>query len=181
MIIKCPECGKDISDKALSCPHCGCPINSSVKKDEEYLTCPKCGSRELHADQKGFSGGKALMGGIVAGPLGILAGTIGKSNVTLTCLKCGKRFKAGEAKIVHSTPKELSQEDEKIISIIKDNGAAAATKYYKDTYKTGMKEAFDYVQKLKSENNVHTTINNNSGCATMLIILIISSSLLMLI
>lgn len=26
MLIKCPECGCDISDKAYSCPHCGYPI-----------------------------------------------------------------------------------------------------------------------------------------------------------
>ena len=25
MIIKCPECGREISDKAASCPGCGCP------------------------------------------------------------------------------------------------------------------------------------------------------------
>ena len=25
-LIKCPECGKEISDKATSCPNCGCPI-----------------------------------------------------------------------------------------------------------------------------------------------------------
>ena len=25
-LIKCPECGKEISDKAKSCPHCGFPI-----------------------------------------------------------------------------------------------------------------------------------------------------------
>ena len=25
-IIKCPECGKEISDKAKTCIHCGCPI-----------------------------------------------------------------------------------------------------------------------------------------------------------
>lgn len=26
-LIKCPECGREISDKALTCPHCGVPIN----------------------------------------------------------------------------------------------------------------------------------------------------------
>ena len=26
-LIKCPECNKEISDKAISCPQCGCPIN----------------------------------------------------------------------------------------------------------------------------------------------------------
>lgn len=25
-LIKCPECGKEISDKASNCPNCGCPI-----------------------------------------------------------------------------------------------------------------------------------------------------------
>ncbi len=27
MLIKCPECGKEISDKASACIHCGCPIS----------------------------------------------------------------------------------------------------------------------------------------------------------
>lgn len=26
-IIKCPECGQDVSDKAASCIHCGAPLN----------------------------------------------------------------------------------------------------------------------------------------------------------
>ena len=26
-LMKCPECGKEISDKATSCPSCGCPIS----------------------------------------------------------------------------------------------------------------------------------------------------------
>lgn len=29
-MIKCPECGLDISDKAKSCPQCGCPISDNV-------------------------------------------------------------------------------------------------------------------------------------------------------
>ncbi len=29
-MIKCPECGKDISDKAAACPHCGNPMSSAV-------------------------------------------------------------------------------------------------------------------------------------------------------
>ncbi|MCI2068580.1 MAG: zinc ribbon domain-containing protein [Bacilli bacterium] len=28
-IIKCPECGKEISDKAKACPNCGYPISSA--------------------------------------------------------------------------------------------------------------------------------------------------------
>lgn len=28
-LIKCPECGKEVSDKASACPNCGCPISNS--------------------------------------------------------------------------------------------------------------------------------------------------------
>lgn len=30
-LIKCPECGKEISDKASACPNCGCPIGKESK------------------------------------------------------------------------------------------------------------------------------------------------------
>jgi uncharacterized membrane protein YvbJ len=36
-IIKCTECGKEISDKAQVCIHCGCPVeamNSNVDKSK---------------------------------------------------------------------------------------------------------------------------------------------------
>ena len=29
MLIKCPECGKDVSDKASACIHCGFPLNDN--------------------------------------------------------------------------------------------------------------------------------------------------------
>lgn len=36
-MIKCTECGKEISDKATSCPHCGCPMTEilSAKKENK--------------------------------------------------------------------------------------------------------------------------------------------------
>lgn len=33
-LIKCPECGKEISDRAESCPHCGYPIANLGKTKE---------------------------------------------------------------------------------------------------------------------------------------------------
>ena len=36
-LIKCPECGKEISDKASRCPHCGLPqayFASVIEKNE---------------------------------------------------------------------------------------------------------------------------------------------------
>ncbi len=34
-MINCPECGKQISDKAAACPNCGCPI--ATMKDEKVV------------------------------------------------------------------------------------------------------------------------------------------------
>lgn len=31
MLIKCPECGKEISDKSKQCIHCGYPLEKSKK------------------------------------------------------------------------------------------------------------------------------------------------------
>ncbi len=36
-LIKCTECGKDISDKAIACPNCGNPL-ATVQKDESLVT-----------------------------------------------------------------------------------------------------------------------------------------------
>lgn len=32
-LIKCPECSKDVSDKAKSCIHCGCPLEETQNTD----------------------------------------------------------------------------------------------------------------------------------------------------
>ena len=32
MLIKCPECELQISDKAINCPHCGYPLQPNVIK-----------------------------------------------------------------------------------------------------------------------------------------------------
>lgn len=36
-LIKCSECGKEISDKAEACPNCGCPIKTSDKTEMNNL------------------------------------------------------------------------------------------------------------------------------------------------
>lgn len=82
-LINCPECGKEISNKATSCPHCGNPMIQNTNK-EEYLCCPKCRSKELHSEHKGFSVRKALAGAVLAGGIGLLAGTIGSKDVQIT-------------------------------------------------------------------------------------------------
>ena len=37
-LIKCNECGHEVSDKASACPNCGCPI-------EKVPVCKECGQQ----------------------------------------------------------------------------------------------------------------------------------------
>jgi len=48
-LIKCPECSREISDKADSCPQCGCPISKaeSLKEDIQTTQEPIQSSYEL--------------------------------------------------------------------------------------------------------------------------------------
>lgn len=63
---------------------------------EGVAYCPRCHSTNLTANKKGFGFGKAVVGTILAGPLGAAAGGIGSGKVRLTCLKCGHQFKPGQ-------------------------------------------------------------------------------------
>ena len=40
-LIKCSECGKEISDKAAACVHCGCPVSVSTPKSSEPIDFQK--------------------------------------------------------------------------------------------------------------------------------------------
>lgn len=49
-LIKCPECGKEISDKATYCPNCGCPSKEfntpkelSENENPQMFNCVNCG------------------------------------------------------------------------------------------------------------------------------------------
>lgn len=46
-LIACPECGRQISEKALCCPGCGCPAtefqSNNQKSGNWNIVCPECG------------------------------------------------------------------------------------------------------------------------------------------
>lgn len=44
MLIKCPECGKEISDKSPQCIHCGFPLSNINNTKLSNKQCPLCKS-----------------------------------------------------------------------------------------------------------------------------------------
>ena len=62
------------------------------------VKCPKCRSTSVQVmgnDRKGFSVGKAALGGFLTGGLGLLAGFAGKKGkYDMFCMNCGHRFRA---------------------------------------------------------------------------------------
>jgi RNA polymerase subunit RPABC4/transcription elongation factor Spt4 len=71
---------------------------------DTLIGCPGCGSTQLTSNKKGFSVAKAAGGAILLGGVGILAGAMGSNKIVITCLACGKKFKAGEGKITTVAP-----------------------------------------------------------------------------
>ena len=54
--------------------------------------CPKCkvGMMSKMGERTGgFSGGKAVVGAVIAGPIGLAAGALGRKKVTYVCDRCG--------------------------------------------------------------------------------------------
>ena len=52
MLLKCPECGKEVSTKAGSCPHCGCPIKEVQDKVVEGEVVDKAPEKAVHAEER---------------------------------------------------------------------------------------------------------------------------------
>lgn len=55
------------------------------------IGCPKCKRPMIPISERtgGFSGGKAVIGAVVAGPIGIAAGALGKKRTLYRCSNCG--------------------------------------------------------------------------------------------
>lgn len=49
-LIKCPECGGTVSDKALSCPHCGFPVSTVISDQETVIVANEHTKEENEMD-----------------------------------------------------------------------------------------------------------------------------------
>lgn len=104
---KCPYCKKFLTghlkrtglsiDDLTCCPHCDGDLLASppFSSPRQYL-CPRCGSANLTGDKKGFGLGKAVVGGVLLGGVGLLGGFIGSRKIMVSCMQCGHAWEAGK-------------------------------------------------------------------------------------
>ncbi|GLB61057.1 TerD family protein [Cytobacillus sp. NCCP-133] len=64
------------------------------------IACTRCGSTNIRTGQKGFGLGKAAVGGLILGPIGLLGGFIGKNQLKLTCNACGNSWSPNQTDYV---------------------------------------------------------------------------------
>ena len=70
-------------------------IPSRTDNSEDPIRCPQCRCTQITANVKGFGLGKAAVGGVLLGPVGLLGGLMGSKKVKITCLKCGHSWLPG--------------------------------------------------------------------------------------
>ena len=144
------------------------------------LYCPKCDSDKLTANAKGFSAGKAIVGGVLTGGVGLLAGFHGKGKVIITCLACGNKFKPGEGNVTAPRTQEQIEASlpDEILNIAKTEGFNKAVTHYSKIKKVGFSIAYNEVDKIASEHNPTTIAMNQvksgdyTGCIVFSIIAI---------
>lgn len=68
------------------------PSQGSQTYSGENISCTRCHSTNVRTGEKGFGLGKAAVGGLILGPVGLLGGFIGKNKLKFTCSSCGNSW-----------------------------------------------------------------------------------------
>lgn len=82
-LIKCPDCGRDVSDVAPSCPQCGRPFGPSTKNPTISGVPAAAGPSAVQTIEKTGKTYKAAMAlgsvGVIVGMLLMCVGTMGRA------------------------------------------------------------------------------------------------------
>lgn len=122
-LIICPECGKEISDKAAICVGCGFPVKEYLEKyservsDDATRTCEYCGSVDI--DDEGYCNNcgmkllKERVGAVERQNEKVLVEAKGLYTICpecdfrnepgkFTCIKCGHKYTMSEYNVVYA-------------------------------------------------------------------------------
>lgn len=64
----------------------------STDVDVNIPKCPKCGSTSIQVVKQGFGFGKAAVGALLVGPVGLVGGAIGANKTKRVCLNCNHKW-----------------------------------------------------------------------------------------
>ena len=99
-------------------------VNNSqlpYENQQSGVTCPYCHSTRVTAGKKGFGVGKALVGSLLLGPVGLLGGFIGSKNVEFLCISCNRRWSASNNANAAQWLREQSNNARNLVSRYLDN------------------------------------------------------------
>ena len=121
------------------------------------IKCPKCDSNLLTVKANDFVKNDTSFGDL----------TIGKNEVTLTCLACGNNFKAEEGSTTKPTvtteifvtqssisSTELDATTKRIIELCSTGNKLEAIKYYKGISGLGLKESKEFIDNFVIQHNI---------------------------
>lgn len=107
-LITCPDCGKQISDRAMACPNCGCPIRVPKTGKRVWIALPNThvlsggglASALIKRNASVSAGGRCLWSGShgqvatfeVSGPTQISIDLGGMANPTVGIVEPGRRY-----------------------------------------------------------------------------------------